>query len=87
MNAEFIVFAVGEQVVDAFDPNSTAAEADLRQGDILSRVDGVDVSFPLHRLNLDARTSPQSFPTCSCPCNGTALLYSEEEKLNSQELS
>lgn len=30
-------------VVDAFDPNSTAAEADLRQGDILSRVDGVDV--------------------------------------------
>lgn len=31
------------QVVDAFDPNSSAAEADLRQGDILSRVDGVDV--------------------------------------------
>lgn len=30
-------------VVDAFDPNSSAAEADLRQGDILSRVDGVDV--------------------------------------------
>lgn len=31
------------QVVDAFDPNSSASEADLRQGDILSRVDGVDV--------------------------------------------
>lgn len=30
-------------MVDAFDPNSSAAEADLRQGDILSRVDGVDV--------------------------------------------
>eukprot|EP00277_Geminigera_cryophila_P011830 CAMPEP_0179446522 /NCGR_PEP_ID=MMETSP0799-20121207/29960_1 /TAXON_ID=46947 /ORGANISM="Geminigera cryophila, Strain CCMP2564" /LENGTH=145 /DNA_ID=CAMNT_0021235633 /DNA_START=64 /DNA_END=501 /DNA_ORIENTATION=- len=30
-------------VVDAFDPNSSAAEADLRQGDILLRVDGVDV--------------------------------------------
>ena len=30
-------------VVDAFDPKSSAAEADLRQGDILSRVDGVDV--------------------------------------------
>jgi hypothetical protein len=29
--------------VDAFDPMSSAAEADLRQGDILSRVDGVDV--------------------------------------------
>ena len=30
-------------MVDAFDPKSSAAEADLRQGDILSRVDGVDV--------------------------------------------
>ena len=35
--------ALCRQVVDAFDPNSSAAEADLRQGDILSRVDGVDV--------------------------------------------
>jgi len=32
--------------VDAFDPNSSAAEADLRHGDILSKVDGVDVHLP-----------------------------------------
>ena len=29
--------------MDAFDPKSSAAESDLRQGDILSRVDGIDI--------------------------------------------